>query len=146
MSLREALALRQPRFLKPLQPKLFTAGVYPGGEELQSATQGLEPNTLLLASEVVHFQAEVRLFVHRGIVLDACLYQGQAKFSGAIDVATELAQFPGLPNSYVADLGLLEETWVVVEFNPAWGAGLNGCSAYRILPAIAGATLCKPSS
>jgi hypothetical protein len=42
---------------------------------------------------------------------------------------------------YVMDVGLVPGTgWVVIEFNAAWGAGLNGCDPNRILPAIEAAS------
>ncbi len=47
----------------------------------------------------------------------------------------------GLPSALVMDVGLTGHLgWVVIEFNAAWGAGLNGCDADRILPAIEAAT------
>ena len=37
----------------------------------------------------------------------------------------------------MADVGFIaDRDWAVVEFNAAWGAGLNGCDAAKILPAI----------
>lgn len=30
--------------------------------------------------------------------------------------------------------------WAVVEFNAAWGAGLNGCDAEKVLPGIVAAS------
>jgi hypothetical protein len=36
---------------------------------------------------------------------------------------------------FVADRG-----WAVIEFNAAWGAGLNGCNAAKVLPAILAAS------
>jgi hypothetical protein len=34
------------------------------------------------------------------------------------------------------DVGWTERGWVVIEANDAWGAGLNGCDAGAVLPAI----------
>jgi hypothetical protein len=37
----------------------------------------------------------------------------------------------------VVDVGFIDgRGWAVVEFNAAWGAGLNGCDPDKVLPAI----------
>jgi hypothetical protein len=37
----------------------------------------------------------------------------------------------------VVDVGLIAgRGWAVIEFNAAWGAGLNGCDPEKVLPAI----------
>lgn len=139
-TLGEVSRLKRPYFLKPLQPKLFPAGVYRHPKELGEATVGLETSASVLLSEVVEFIAEVRVFVREGEVLDAALYEGQASLESALPFAKSLTRLDGLPSCYVVDLGLMDGRWAVVEFNPAWGAGLNGCSARKVLPAIEGAT------
>jgi hypothetical protein len=46
-----------------------------------------------------------------------------------------------LPRSVVIDVGYIDnQGWAVVEFNAAWGAGLNGCSPEKVLPAIVAAS------
>jgi len=42
-----------------------------------------------------------------------------------------------LPETCVIDVGLIDEVgWVFIEANTSWGAGLNGCMAQKIIPAI----------
>ncbi len=42
-----------------------------------------------------------------------------------------------LPSALVADVGFVAgRTWAVIEFSAAWGAGLNGCEAEKVFPAI----------
>jgi hypothetical protein len=42
-----------------------------------------------------------------------------------------------LPRAVVVDVGLIAgRGWAVIEFNAAWGAGLNGCDPEKVLPAI----------
>ncbi len=130
-----------PCFVKPLQPKLFAAGVYPSREALEEKTRGLEHGTALIVSEVVEFQAEARAFIYDQRVLDCSLYEGKAELESARALAGEVGKLEDMPFGYVVDLGLIApDRWVVVEFNPAWGAGLNGCDADRVLSAIAAAT------
>jgi len=41
----------------------------------------------------------------------------------------------------VIDVGLIANRgWGVIEFNAAWGAGLNGCDPEKVLPAILAAS------
>ena len=141
LSLAEIDRLEYPCFVKPVQPKLFTAGVFQHTLEVELATKGLDSTTEVVVSEVVDFCAEARTFIHGSSILDIAMYQGAGELTSARELATEIAQLPGMPLSYVLDLGRLEDgSWAVVEFNPAWGAGLNGCSAPLVIPAIAAAT------
>lgn len=133
--------LTYPCFVKSLVPKLFTSGVVASQERLAEITLGMEPDTDILVSEPVTFQAEARAFICDKKVLDLALYAGRApNLDGAIEVAEAVARIDGTPHGFVVDLGLLESGWVVVEVNPAWGAGLNGCDAAKVVLAIAAAT------
>jgi hypothetical protein len=54
---------------------------------------------------------------------------------------TEVVQRVELPRSVVVDVGFVADRgWAVIEFNAAWGAGLNGCNATKVLPAILAAS------
>jgi hypothetical protein len=54
---------------------------------------------------------------------------------------TEVVQRVELPRSVVVDVGFVADRgWAVIEFNAAWGAGLNGCNAAKVLPAILAAS------
>lgn len=46
-----------------------------------------------------------------------------------------------LPRAVVVDVGFVAgRGWAVIEFNAAWGAGLNGCNATTVLPAVLAAS------
>lgn len=46
-----------------------------------------------------------------------------------------------VPRAVVIDAGFIDgRGWAVIEFNAAWGAGLNGCNAEKVLAAIVSAT------
>lgn len=130
VTLGAALDGRFPRFVKPVVPKQFTAAVYRSSAELAEATEGLDLDDMVMSSEVASFDAEARLFV------DACSHvEARSVFEGNGDVwaasarGSDIAQRLNLDVPYVMDLGLLRGEWVVVEFNEAWGSGLNGCRA-----------------
>lgn len=140
-TLGDAAALTWPAFVKPVMPKQFRAAVHDGHASLLAECRGLEPETPLLVSEVVDFVAEARAFILDGVVVDVALYEGKGGLGEAAGLAAEVAASWPLRAPCALDVGLMADgNWGVVEANPAWGAGLNGCRAARVLPCIAAAT------
>ncbi|PTY02052.1 hypothetical protein DB347_25175 [Opitutaceae bacterium EW11] len=142
---RQTLAQAQsgplPMFIKPVVPKQFRGAVYSTADELAEECRGLAPDTAVIVSEIVTLTAEVRCFVLNNSVLDAAVYEGMADRAEAIGFATEVTQALALPRAVVLDIGNVPgKGWAVVEFNAAWGAGLNGCNAERVLPAVLAAS------
>jgi hypothetical protein len=132
---------RLPAFVKPVTPKQFRGAVYKSADELSKECRGLPPDTGVLVAEPVTLTAEIRSFVFAGRVLDAALYEGTADLSDAIKFVSELSNALELPRSVVVDVGFVfDRGWAVIEFNAAWGAGLNGCSPEEIIPAILAAS------
>jgi hypothetical protein len=130
-----------PVFVKPVMPKQFRGAVYESNEELEAECRGLPPETAILVAETLAFTAEVRTFVLEGVVLDAAVYEGTSDGTGAEAFVGALANSMLLPRTVVVDVGLIDgRGWAVIEFNAAWGAGLNGCNAERVLPAIVSAS------
>ncbi|WLQ17374.1 ATP-grasp domain-containing protein [Hahella aquimaris] len=130
-----------PAFLKPAAPKLFKASVYASPNDLDVETRGLEPDTPVLHSEIVHFACEIRCFVWRGEILDAALYEGDGALEDGLKFARQLAHSEHLPATCVIDIGYIPQRgWATIEANAAWGAGLNGCRAEKVLPCIEAAT------
>lgn len=137
----EALSGTFPRFVKPVVPKQFTAAIYHDPEALQRECDGLESDVEVVLSSIVNFQAEARSFVLNGAVLDTSIYEGIAPLAGARAFTKEFCLEVPLPLTCVIDAGFIEGTgWAFVEANASWGAGLNGCDAERVLPAILAAT------
>lgn len=141
LALDTALKLAFPRFAKPVVPKQFRAAVYATSAALAAECRSLPGDTPVLASDVVAFTAEARAFVCDGVVLDLAIYEGGGDASAAHGLVQSILSVEGLPRAYVVDVGRLADgRWVTIEFNAAWGAGLNGCRAERVIDAIAGAT------
>lgn len=139
-TLAEAL-ISLPAFVKPVTPKQFRGAVYSSPEELSAECRGLPPDTAILVAEPVTLTAEVRSFVLEGQVLDAAIYEKTGALADAIALTTELVKAIALPRAVVVDVGFVAgRGWAVVEFNAAWGAGLNGCNALKVLPAILAAS------
>jgi hypothetical protein len=140
-ALADAAKLAFPLFVKTLVPKLIPSRIYESASELSAVADGLALSTELLVSEAVKFAAEVRAFVLRREVLDLAAYEGAASLADARAFVDGLVQNVAVPVAVVVDVGRLADgTWALVEFNAAWGAGLNGCDAERVLPAIARAS------
>jgi hypothetical protein len=140
-TLAEIPAMSFPAFVKPVAPKLFRAAVYQAHEEITTECRGLSAETAVLVSEPVTFTAEVRAFVLDRAVLDAGVYEGTCEVAAAAEFVAALTESISLPRTVVIDVGFIEgRGWAVIEFNAAWGAGLNGCDAEKVLPAIVSGT------
>jgi len=136
-------AVQFPVFVKPLITKQFQPGVYRSALELHKATEGLEIVEQVIVSEVVSFSCEVRAFVFLGSVLALSIYEGFAEEEEAgLFIQGFLSESMSLlPVTCVVDFGFIEERgWSIIEFNPAWGSGLNGCDPKMVVKCIYYAT------
>jgi hypothetical protein len=141
ISLEEAYSTAFPCFIKPIVPKQFAAAIYENSEDLKKECEGLESDTDVLISSIVEFKAEARSFILNGSVLDVSVYEGNGPTNEAGIFINDFCRSVELPSTCVIDAGYLDELgWVFIEANASWGAGLNGCSADKILPAILEAT------
>lgn len=133
-----------PVFVKPLVPKLFTAGVYPTKERFDAMVGQLDGSESILVSEVIaDISAEVRAYVMGGDLKDMAFYEG---FGSLNDCREFLIGFlenykDQLPEVLVVDLAYSEHSgWFILEFNACWGAGLNHCRAEKVISCIISAT------
>lgn len=130
-----------PTFVKSVVPKQFRAGVYSSSGELSAECTGLVPETQVYISEIVRFSSEVRGFILNDQVEDSALYEGSGSIEEAQSFLANVSRSKELPDTCVVDVGYIDGYgWVVIELNATWGAGLNGCSAKKILGCIAQAT------
>jgi hypothetical protein len=140
-TLGEALASAFPSFIKPVMPKQFRGAVYGSAEVLAEECRGIPMETPVFVSEPVKITAEVRCFVLDGTVLAAAVYEGKAEVGDAVQFTLSVIKALPLPRAVVVDVGLVSERgWAVIEFNAAWGAGLNGCDPESALSAIVAAS------
>lgn len=133
---------RWPLFIKPVEPKKFSAGVLHSPAELRSRFQCLPGSTEVLVSEVVTFGNEARAFVIDGRVADCSFYVGGGDRLGAIRFVSSLATTyrDQLPNVFVVDVGQVDGAWAVIEFNAVWAAQPRRCNPNLIIACIAAAT------
>jgi hypothetical protein len=140
VGLSEAKGSTYPLFVKSMVPKQIRSRVYVSPDELVAECVGLDEGAEFLVSDVVHFESEIRCFVLRGEVLDCASYEGAGEVEEVVPFVRELASRMSLPRAVVVDVGRLPEGLALIELNAAWGAGLNGCDAEHVLPAIAEAS------
>lgn len=133
-----ALTLPYPCFVKTMVPKLIASRVYRSADDLATAAHGLERGEPVLVSEVVTLTAEARGWVCDGEIATIACYEGTAPLADAAALVRAAAADPATPPTCVIDVGLTPDRgWVVVEANPAWCAGLNGCDPVGAAACIA---------
>jgi hypothetical protein len=134
-----------PCFIKPVIPKIFTAGVFQAFTDFKQVTEGLQDTEEILVSTVVNnIQAEARTYIMDGVVKDIALYEGSADLtSGRGFVSNFISSYKSeLPKVVVVDIAFSEQTgWFILEFNACWGAGLNNCKAENVIECIIGAAI-----
>jgi hypothetical protein len=148
-TLRAAVALREPAFIKPPNDKSFKAKVYASGSELPAE---YDQDMAVLVAEPVQWMDEFRCFVLNGKVqtLSPYLRSGElAENSEFKATSKELAQAAAfaesvaaspdvdLPRAVALDVGCIRNRgWAVVEANGAWGSGIYGCDPEAVLNVI----------
>ena len=135
--------LKYPLFIKPAVPKLFEPRIIKAAEEMDGERAELNDSTLVITSEIVRFDSEVRCFILHGELKSLGIYEGNPKLSEAksfVD-AFLFENKKILPNTVVIDIGYIgDKGWAVIEANATWGAGLNGCDAKNVIDCIYFAT------
>jgi hypothetical protein len=150
--------LKGSTFVEPADPldKWFDAGVYSDVRDIRTRGR-VSPESPVLLSEPVEWAAELRYFVLEGRVVAGSTYlsygrpnwkpfepgASRAMPAAGLPVVENLCAGMGgeLPPALVVDVGVIEgRGWAVVEFNPAWCAGLLGADPAAVLPVLRRAT------
>ena len=81
-----------------------------------------------MASEVVNFRAEYRLFIHRKRVIGCRFYNGDFRLAPDFSVADRFLQlYQAQPIAFSLDLGITDKReTLVVEINDAFSLGAYG--------------------
>ncbi|HEY8917523.1 MAG TPA: ATP-grasp domain-containing protein, partial [Chitinophaga sp.] len=136
-----------PVFIKPVIPKIFTAGIFESIVDFRETIKGLTSNEEVLMSSIVDpIEAEARAFVLNGVIRDIALYEGFAELIAGRNFLMEFINSykDQLPKAVVVDLAFNKLTgWFILEFNACWGAGLNNCKAEAVIDCIIEATIDK---
>lgn len=136
-------SLSYPYFIKPVKPKLFVSAIYPNLGAIRNNTKELNGDEVIICSEIIAIDCEVRVFILHGQICDLAVYEGEADLNEAqLFISDFLSEQPDLPEAYVLDIGYNSVNgWFIIEFNAAWGAGLNGCRPEKVMDCIKAATI-----
>jgi hypothetical protein len=151
-TLADARSLAARRFVKPVDEKVFAAGVYDDGSGIDPTCDFPDSSGVLIAQPVC-FGFEARAFVLERSVASLSAYVrggeiardaagewplSEAERAGAMDFLARMLADPAveLPAAVVVDVGLMEEGWAVVEANACWASGLCGCDPREVLKVI----------
>ena len=144
IQLQDAHQVVYPKFIKSVQPKLFKAEVFKSFEQLKQVTSDITATELLLVSEVIQVEKEVRSFILDHKIQDLAFYEGQGDLSSGEKFIQEFLDSTKikLPKTFVFDIGFNQDLgWFAIEFNSSWGAGLNFCQAEKVITCIREATI-----
>ncbi|MFC8230733.1 ATP-grasp domain-containing protein [Streptomyces sp. NPDC057287] len=142
--IREAYGLRRPVFVKSPNDKGIPALVYTDGSRLPGP-DAVDPETVVLVSDVVVFEAEYRLYLLDGRVHTGSRYAASGRLrleplsTDARAFGTEVLAAVGdtLPSAIVADVGVTDAgRWAIVEANAAWASGCYASDPDRALDVV----------
>ncbi|MFD7758807.1 ATP-grasp domain-containing protein [Streptomyces microflavus] len=140
----EAYLLRRPAFIKSPNDKSISALVYADGSRLPGP-DAVDPQTVVLVSDVMTFAAEYRLHLLDGAVHTGSRYAAGGRLRlgppapDALAFGRDLlaAARQTLPSAIVVDVGVDDEgRWAVVEANAAWGSGCYEADPDRALDTV----------
>jgi hypothetical protein len=139
----EAYQLRWPTFIKTPNDKSIPARIYTDGSRLPGS-DAIDPLTPVLVSEVVAFEEEHRLHIVDRVVVTGSRYAERGRLSlgpvslDALAFGADLLAAVGhtVPSAIVIDVGLVDDSWVVVEANAAWGSGHYAADVHAVLDVI----------
>ena len=143
IELKNVRQLDFPVFIKPVKPKIFKSSIYDSLDQFKENIEGIEDNELVIVSDVINVEKEVRSFILDNVIQDLAYYEGQGDIQEPKDFIEEFLKDSTIkfPRTYVLDIGFNEELgWFIIEFNSSWGAGLNYCDPKKVLDCIKAAT------
>lgn len=142
-TLSDAHKIKERKFIKPANDKLFPAAVYERGDDVPSRYVDL--TCPILISDVVSFDAEVRCYVlDRAVSTASAYYKASGlRFNATKGGASWLANVlkdprVEVPSAVVIDVGLVHgKGWVVIEANQAYASGVyDEADGKALLPVI----------
>ena len=147
MTLKDALKINVPKFIKPADDKVFPCKVYQTGQEI-NLYEGLSLETPTLVSDPVNFVSEYRCFVKDQRILTASCYKLGDEINNPNNWEVNLPEVLSTLSKWlkegliiskpaVIDVGYLDNgQLVVIESNPAWASGIYGCDLWGVLEVL----------
>lgn len=152
-TLRDALRIIGPRFVKHSVSKAFPAAVYTA-ETLSEAAKGIHHDSLVHVGEPVEWECEFRCFVSNSSIsaISPYLYDGEvivnydsfpevavAELVAVREFAESVIHHPDVetPPAFVLDVGIIRDRgWSVVECNECWASGIYACEPKLVLDSL----------
>lgn len=129
---RDLKSVRDKRFIKPANDKVFSYGVFEKGSD--APIKYVDPSCPCIVSEVVSFLIEMRIYLLDGKVAAWSFYSHHSDKSQEENAAEAFAWLNpllesssdlDLPSSVVLDIGYIEERgWAFVEANQLYASGI----------------------
>lgn len=144
ISVSQVNQIQFPTFLKPVKPKLFKAQVFHSIKSLNKVIESLEKDELLICSEIIEIEKEIRAFILNQKIMDLAYYEGNGELALPKDFIRSFLENSkiSLPSSFVLDIGWNQKQgWFIIEVNSSWGAGLNSCNPEKVINCIREATI-----
>lgn len=116
-----------PLFVKPIQDKKFTGVIVNSPTDLIGCGSCYD-NAEVLCSEIVNLQAEWRVFVRYGKILDVRPYKGgwKAHYNPEI-IENAVKDFTSAPAGYAIDFGVTDKgETILIEVNDGYSLGAYG--------------------
>ena len=116
-----------PVFIKPKRDKVFTGFVLRDANDIPNLHKAVE-NEPVFCSDLIHFQAEWRVFVRYGNVIAVKPYKGDWKVQyDPVMIEKMISCFTSAPAGYSMDIGVTEKgETVLVEINDGFALGTYG--------------------
>jgi hypothetical protein len=149
MTLGEAKQLKETKFIKPADDKVFPAKVYAPGELITHEV--VKDDTPTLVSDVVQWDLEYRCFVDGRVVKTWSNYIchehiADPKYWSMVPLNEDIfphdfvqaLRWNGSPTSpSVIDVGRIPgKGWAIIESNQAWASGIYGCDPDGVLDVL----------
>lgn len=130
--------VRWPAFVKPIDHECFPAGIYRDADSLlQRAWSPLMWDQLILLSEIVEIEAEVRTFVANGELKALGSYSGKPSLSQAAEFISSFLDSCNFGMACTIDLARIKGSgWALLEFNPCWASEIYSCDPKNVIRCI----------
>lgn len=113
------------KFVKPVRPKRFQAFLTSDNDKLMYL-MNLEDDEQIYISDIVKFESEWRVYIEDKNIKVICNYNGNPKlFPDVKTIESMIDSWQG-PCCYVLDVGLINNSTVLVEFNDFYSIGNYG--------------------
>lgn len=118
----------KPIFIKSVQQKLFTGFVCNNFSDYLKISD-LEDTVDIWCSEIVNFESEYRIYIHKHDIVDCIRYKGSPWIAPNKEIVESMLndlKNANMPIAYSIDVGIINNQTYLVECNDAFALGNYG--------------------